>query len=101
MLRVGDGFWKTASGIGNYKHIFADPEFGQVAMMGTMREANTTILMSLRLRVELGRITEIESVASSQAAGGRTTSRPWTRAGSRKTSGSRRSRRRSACHDKR
>ena len=39
MLQVGDGFWKTASGIGNYKHVFADPEYGQVAMMGTMREA--------------------------------------------------------------
>src|SRR5262245_45154669 len=62
MLEVGDGFWKTASGIGNYRHVFADPEFGQVAMMGTMREANTTILKSLRLRIELGRITEIETV---------------------------------------
>ena len=81
MLKVGDGFWKTASGVGNYKHVFADPEFGQVAMMGTMREANTTILMSLRLRIELGRITEIESVVL-QARGwaGRTTSRAWTRA---------------------
>src|SRR6188474_1337285 len=70
MLQVGDGFWKTASGIGNYKHVFADPEFGQVAMMGTMREANTTILMSVRLRVELGRITEIESVYFKPGGGG-------------------------------
>ena len=62
VLQVGDGFWKTAGGVGNYKHVFADPEFGQVAMMGTMREANTTILMSVRLRIELGRITEIETV---------------------------------------
>src|SRR5437588_9468034 len=30
LMDVGDGFWKTAEGIGNYKHIFADPEFGQV-----------------------------------------------------------------------
>jgi hypothetical protein len=70
MLQVGDGFWKTAAGIGNYKHVFADPEFGQVAMMGTMREANTTILMSLRLRIELGRITEIESVYFKPGGGG-------------------------------
>src|SRR6266481_5647082 len=54
--------WKTAEGRGNYTHIFADPEFGQVAFMGTMREAGAPLLMSLRLRVELGRITEIESV---------------------------------------
>jgi hypothetical protein len=61
-MKVGDGFWKTAEGRGNYTHIFADPEFGQVAYMGTMREAGAPILMSLRLRIELGRITEIESV---------------------------------------
>src|SRR5437868_13769955 len=33
ILDVGDGFWKMVEGLGNYKHIFADPEFGQVAMM--------------------------------------------------------------------
>jgi hypothetical protein len=69
-LKVGDGFWKTAEGLGNYKHIFADPEFGQVAMMGTMREAGGPILMSLRLRIELGRITEIESVYFKPGGGG-------------------------------
>lgn len=70
VLKVGDGFWKTAQGVGNYRHVFADPEFGQVALMGTMREAGTTILMSLRLRVELGRITEIESVYFKPGGGG-------------------------------
>jgi hypothetical protein len=70
VLKVGDGFWKTAEGLGNYRHIFADPEFGQVAMMGTMREAGGPILMSLRLRVELGRITEIESVYFKPGGGG-------------------------------
>lgn len=61
-LDIGDGFWKTVEGVGNYKHICADPEAGQVAMMGTMHEAGTALLMSLRLRIQLGRITEIESV---------------------------------------
>jgi hypothetical protein len=70
MLKIGDGFWKTAEGTGNYRHIFADPEFGQVAMMGTMREAGTLLLMSLRLRVELGRITEVESVYFKPGGGG-------------------------------
>jgi hypothetical protein len=69
-MEVGDGFWKTVEGPGNYKHIFADPEFGQVAFMGTMREAGAVLLMSLRLRVELGRITEIESVYYRQGGGG-------------------------------
>src|SRR5215510_13258935 len=51
VIDVGDGFWKTVEGRGNYTHIFADPEFGQVAYMGTMREAGGPILMSLRLRI--------------------------------------------------
>jgi hypothetical protein len=70
VLQVGDGFWKTVAGIGKYKHVFADPEFGQVAMMGTMQEAGTSLLMSLRLRIELGRITEIESVYFRPGGGG-------------------------------
>jgi hypothetical protein len=70
VLPVGDGFWKTAQGIGNYKHSFADPDTGQVAFMGTMREAGTAILMSVRLRIELGRITEIESVYFKPGGGG-------------------------------
>jgi hypothetical protein len=70
VLPVGDGFWKTAQGVGSYRHYFADPEFGQVAFMGTMVEAGAPLLMSLRLRVELGRITEIESVYFKPGGGG-------------------------------
>ena len=70
VMQVGDGFWKTVEGLGNYKHIFADPEFGQVAFMGTMREAGAAMMMSVRLRLELGRITEIESVYYRQGGGG-------------------------------
>ena len=62
LMDIGDGFWKTVEGLGNYKHVYVDPGAGQVALMGTMREAGAPLLMSLRLRIELGRITEIESV---------------------------------------
>jgi len=70
VMEIGDGFWKTVEGRGNYTHIFADPDFAQVAYMGTMREAGGPILMSLRLRVELGRITEVESVYFKPGGGG-------------------------------
>jgi len=50
--------------------VFADPEFGQVAFMGTMREAGTPLLVSVRLRIELGRITEIESFLYRTGGGG-------------------------------
>src|SRR5262245_60312172 len=70
VIEIGDGSWKTVEGRGNYTHIFADPEFGQVAYMGTMREAGAPLLMSLRLRIELGRITEIEHVFFRPGGGG-------------------------------
>lgn len=38
--------------------------------MGTMREADSVLLMSVRLRIELGRITEIESVYFRPGGGG-------------------------------
>jgi hypothetical protein len=57
-------------GIGKYKHYFADPEAGQVAFMGTMMEAGAPLLYSLRMRIELGRITEIETILFKPGGGG-------------------------------
>ena len=70
VIEVGDGFWKTVQGRGKYTHYFADPEFGQVAVMATMMEAGAPLLMSVRLRIELGRITEIETVYFKPGGGG-------------------------------
>lgn len=70
VLDVGDGFWGTASGIGNYKHVFADPVENQVAYMGTMVENGNLLLMTLRLKVQFGRITEIETTYFRQGGGG-------------------------------
>src|SRR5258708_13326810 len=69
-MSVGDRFWKTAEAMGSYNHRFAGPEAGQVVFMGTIHEAGAALLMSLRLRVELGRITEIESIYYRQGGGG-------------------------------
>jgi hypothetical protein len=70
-LDVGDGFWGTASAMGNYKHYFSDPVEGQAGFMGTMYESRTNlVLMGLRLRVQLGRITEIESTHYRVGGGG-------------------------------
>src|SRR5688572_32615321 len=38
VIPVGDGFWKTVGGSGMYTNIFSDPEYGQVAYMGTMMD---------------------------------------------------------------
>lgn len=61
VMDVGDGFWKTVTGRGTYNHFFSDPVSGQVGWMGTMREKGGLLLMAVRLRVQLGRITEIEN----------------------------------------
>src|SRR3990172_4668055 len=55
MLEIGDGFWGTASGVGKYRHYYADPEAGQAGFMGSMLENGNLVLMALRLRVQLGR----------------------------------------------
>jgi hypothetical protein len=70
MLEIGDGFWGTASGLGKYKHYYADPEAGQAGFMGSMLENGNLVLMALRLRVQLGRITEVETSYYRQGGGG-------------------------------
>jgi hypothetical protein len=70
LVPVGDGFWNTATARGNYNHFFVDPATGQGAWMGTMREGATLLLMAVRLRVELGRITEIETSYFRPGGGG-------------------------------
>src|SRR5262245_65087480 len=35
-MKVGDGFWKRAAGMGKYRHYFTGQEIGQVALMGAM-----------------------------------------------------------------
>jgi hypothetical protein len=69
-MDLGDGFWKTVESGGNYKHMFADPEAGQVVFMGTMHEAGKPLLMSVRVGIQLGRITEIEAIYFRQGGGG-------------------------------
>ena len=61
-MEVGDGFWRTASGLGKYRQFAVDPEGGQVAFEGVMQEDRSPLLVSIRLRVQLGKITEAETV---------------------------------------
>ena len=62
VLKLGDGLWNTASARGMYKEYFDDPEEGQVAFFGTMKENGHGIALALRLKIENRRISEAESV---------------------------------------
>jgi hypothetical protein len=66
-LDVGDAHWKTVTGKGTYRLFVTDPEAGQVAFIGTVREewrdpAGTPTAIALRLKVENRQITEIETL---------------------------------------
>src|SRR5262245_53399286 len=65
-LAVGDGHWKTVTGKGAYRILVTDPEAGQVAFIGTVREEargsdNWPTAIALRLRVENRQITQVET----------------------------------------
>ena len=65
-LAVGDGSWRTMIGKGTYRLFVSDPQAGQVAFIGTLREENAqnkdgaAVLIALRLKVESRQIAEVE-----------------------------------------
>ncbi len=66
-LEIGDSQWKTVTGKGKYRIFVTDPEAGQVAFIGTVREEARTpeglpTAIALRLKVENRQITEIETL---------------------------------------
>ena len=70
VLDIGDGFWGTATEVGKYKHCFSDLVVEQIGCMVTMHEGDHLLIMGMRLRVQLGRITEIETTYYRQGGGG-------------------------------
>jgi len=65
-LPVGDGSWRTMVAKGTYRLFVSDPNAGQVAFIGTLREENAqnkdgaAVLIALRLKTERRQIAEIE-----------------------------------------
>jgi hypothetical protein len=62
VLKLGEGLWVTASGPGTYKLFAADPQAGEVGFIGTLRENGLPVALSIRLKVENKRISEVETV---------------------------------------
>jgi hypothetical protein len=58
---VGQGLWKTATGgPTNFKVYAADPDQGQIGFIGVIETNKKPTIASVRLRVEDGKITEID-----------------------------------------
>lgn len=61
-LKVGEGTWRTVTGLGRYRHYFADPPAGQTAVISVIEENGTKVILNLRLKIADGKISEIESL---------------------------------------
>lgn len=59
---LGDGLWKTATGLGSYRIDFADPVSGNVGSIVEVLEGEGRVTIAIRLKVDRGRISEIETV---------------------------------------
>ena len=60
LLNIGDAMWATASGLGKYKHYFADAEHGDAGFIGVVYENGVGTIFILRLKVQNQLITEAE-----------------------------------------
>ncbi len=60
--RLGEGLWKTAEGLPRYRLNLYDPETGGIGVHAVLKERGLEMLMSLRLKVEAGLITEVETL---------------------------------------
>ncbi len=61
-LALGDGAWRTVDEIGDYKLPFIDPEAGQAGLYGVVVEDGKPAHLMVRLKVEAGRIAEVETI---------------------------------------
>jgi hypothetical protein len=62
VIPLGEGIWGTASGLGTYKLVVADPQSGEVGFLGTVRENSTPVAFALRLKIDRRLISEAETI---------------------------------------
>lgn len=65
-LKLGDGLWRTATGLGPYKQELADVKAGEAGLFATVLENDVLQWMTVRLKVVDHKITEIETLVLRQ-----------------------------------
>jgi len=60
VVKLGNGVWKTVTGLGKVQRRFADPVSGQAAYYGIVEEGDKLAIVTARIRVEDRKITEGE-----------------------------------------
>jgi len=68
-LPLGEGSWRTVSGLGSYRHYFSDPEAGQAALITVVQENGEDALLTLRLKIDARRISEAEAILTHDPRG--------------------------------
>jgi hypothetical protein len=68
-LPVGWGLWGTISALGAEDFRAADPQTGQVAYYGVIDERGTKSFLALRLKIDDGKISEVESIVDRKGYG--------------------------------
>ena len=69
-MQIGDGLWNTISGIGKYDLRLADTKTGNVGWYGVVYEHGNPAAIALRIKVQDGLITQVESVLSRKVGDG-------------------------------
>ena len=59
-VRPGNGVWKTVTALGKVQRRYLDAVSGQAAYYGTVEEGSSTAVVTVRVRVESGQLTEAE-----------------------------------------
>jgi hypothetical protein len=68
-LKIGDGTWKTVTGLGVYRHYFTDLLTGQSAVICVVKENGRSVILNVRLKISEGKISEIESLVVRDSRG--------------------------------
>src|SRR3954470_23603944 len=62
-LPLGKGLWATATGVPDFHYAYVeDEELGQIGWFGVVEESGRPAVVYLRLKVENGAISEIETI---------------------------------------
>jgi len=70
MMDLGDGLWNTISGKGDYDLRMADTKAGSVGWFGVVYEHGNPAIIALRIKVQQGLITEVETILNRQNGDG-------------------------------
>jgi hypothetical protein len=76
-LELNDGLWNTLSAEGSYRLFVDDVEAGQVAFIGTIREADTPAVIAVRLKIQNRQILEIETFVVRNANAAKNLEEKW------------------------